>query len=129
MGEGEILEENSQKVENFFYFSSKNILFFLKMFYFPLFFSARVLVCNLSSFSLFGDKEKQRKEKTIMTNAGLKEPNREIKEEEEERRKKKKKKTKKIAVWRLLLRDPLQDLSGQSTGKPIFLKVLSSPVK
>jgi len=42
LGEGEILEENSQKVENFFYFSSKNILFFLKMFYFPLFFSARV---------------------------------------------------------------------------------------
>ena len=84
---------------------------------------------NYFFFFLLGDKEKQRKEKTIMTNAGLKEPNREIKEEEEERRKKKKKKTKKIAVWRLLLRDPLQDLSGQPHWKASPLKVLSSPVK
>jgi len=84
---------------------------------------------NYFFFFLLGDKEKQRKEKTIMTNAGLKEPNREIKEEEEERRKKKKKKTKKIAVWRLLLWNPLQDLSGQPHWKADLHEVVSTELK
>jgi len=91
-----------------------------------------VWVCveeELLFFFLLGDKEKQRKEKTIMTNAGLKEPNREIKEEEEERRKKKKKKTKKIAVWRLLLWNPLQDLSGQPHWKADLHEVVSTELK
>ena len=52
-GKERFLEENSQKVENFFYFSSKNILFFLKMFYFPLFFSARVNgIMSMHKFTL-----------------------------------------------------------------------------